>query len=349
MGSAAAVAVQTPHVRRGWMSRVVRLILRVPLVAKLIGANIIIIAAAIVLHGLSPEVWSTAQITAALIALAAATLVNLLLVRLALRPVEDLERVAERVSAGEFHVRNEQSPFADKDLAKLGDTVNALLDALARERKRIQDLGAEVVRAHDVERAKVSRELHDSIAQSLAAVRFQVSAAAREEDPSEIRNRLAAVNGMISSTMDQIVSVSYSLHSRVAEELGLEAALESLARQVEARSGVVVSVDVASGLRSLAGALSVTLFKVAEETLRDIMMHTRAKSATVDVSAKDGLVRIEIAYECINPDWCEEQGLLSALAPVKDRVTLAGGSMIIQAGDGDRTRVMAELQTTESA
>src|SRR5512138_2129815 len=299
---ATAVMVEAPRASGGMTSRFVRLVLRVPLYAKIIGANVIIVAAGVVLHAVSPDVRNAAQITTAVVALAAATFVNLVLVRLALRPVNSLEDVAERVSAGEFDVRNPPSPFADKELAKLGETVNSLLDALARERKRIQDLGAEVVRAHDVERAKVSRELHDSIAQTLAAVRFQISAAGREEDQAEVRNRLAAVNGMISTVMEEVVNVSYSLHSRVAEELGLGVALESLARQVEGRSGVEVEVNVAPAIRNLSGPVSVTLFKVAEETLRDIMMHSRAKSATVEVGDGRRSVQMQISYPCINPE-----------------------------------------------
>lgn len=347
--SSIAISVDASRARGGWMSRLVRLILRVPLVAKIIGANILIVVVGVILHTFSSGVRNATEMTTAIVALTAATLVNLMLVRLALRPVEELEEVAERVSEGEFDVRSSPSPFADKDLRKLGEMVNVLLDSLARERKRIQDLGAEVVKAHDVERANVSRELHDSIAQTLAAVRFQISAASREEDTSEIRNRLAAVNGMISTAMEGIVNVSYSLHSRVAEELGIEAALESLARQVEGRSGVKVAVDVAPDVGAISSNVSVTLFRVAEETLRDVMMHNRAKSATVGVSATDRSVQIDVAYDCLTPERNGEAGLCGVLAPVKDRVMLAGGRMKIETAGNGRTHVTAELQKTESA
>ena len=340
--------LQSPAVTGGWMSRALRSILRVPLVAKLIGANVIIVGAAVILHSVSSSMQNMTDVTTAVVALSLATLVNLMLVRLALRPVEELEDVAERVSAGEFDVRSRPSPFADKDLAKLGETVNVLLDSLAAERKRIQDLGAEVVRAHDVERAKVSRELHDSIAQTLAAVRFQLSAAGREDDAAEMKNRLAAVNGMISTAMEEIVNVSYSLHSRVAEELGLEAALESLARQVHSKSGFDVTVHVAADVEPVSAATSVTLFRVADETLRDVVMHRRANSATVAVTSKGKLVQIDVAYDCITPDRNGEAGLCGAIAPVKDRVMLAGGRMKIETAGNGRTHVTAELQKTES-
>ena len=319
------------------MRRIVRWVLRVPLVAKLIGANVIIVLSAIGLN--------SSEITTALIALAAASVVNFLLVRLALRPIDQLEELARRVTGGEFNARSVALPYADKDLVRLGDTVNSLLDSLAAERKRIQDLGAQVVRAHDDERASISRELHDSIAQTLAAVRLQVAAAARETEIGEMRNRIAAASGMISAAMEEVVAVSYTLHSRVAEDLGLEAALGSLARQIEDRSGTHVEVAVSAAARSIPAEISATLFRVAEETLRELEMHRSAKSATVNVSVMDGAVRLEAGYES---DMLLMPNRRSGLALMKDRVLLAGGTMTIENRNGG-TCVTAEMSRMKAA
>ena len=319
------------------MKPIVRWILGVPLVAKLIGANVIIVASAIGLN--------QSEVTTAVIALAAASLVNLLLVRVALRPVVELENVAERVTAGEFSARAVSFPYADKELVRLGDTVNGLLDSLAAERKRIQDLGAEVVRAHDDERANISRELHDSIAQTLAAVRFQLTAAGRETETGEIQNCIAAANAMISAAMEEVVAVSYTLHSRVAEDLGLEAALGTLARQVEDRSGTKVKVTVSPAARAIPPALSATLFRVTEETLRELEMHEGGKSATVNVDLIDGLVRLEAGYES---DMLFMPNTRAGLMLMKDRVLLAGGTMTIENRNGG-TRVIAELGRMKAA
>ncbi|HZI99124.1 MAG TPA: histidine kinase [Gemmatimonadaceae bacterium] len=323
------------------MSGLTRRILGVPLVAKLIGANVIIVASAFVLQASAVSSLGRAEIVTAVAALALASVVNFLLVRLALKPVRELETLALRVTEGEFDARGVSSPYADKDLARLSDTVNSLLDSLAEERRRIQDLGADVVRAHDVERASVSRELHDSIAQTLAAVRYQLAAAGREEESSEIRNSLAAANAMISTAMDEIVTMSNSLHSRVAEDLGLEAALGTLARHVESTSGAAVEVIVSSQAKRLPPAVSATLFRVAEEALRELEMHRGGKSATVSVDAGEGHVRLEVFYDGHEP-------ARAGLSLMKDRVMLAGGVMTIENQNGG-TRVTAELKRMKAA
>jgi signal transduction histidine kinase len=330
--------------RAGWVRRMMQRILGVPLVAKLLGANVLIVASALVVQTIAFD-GRGAEIVSVLVALAAALVVNLILVRLALRPIEELEQLAHRVSEGEFDARGVPSLFADKDLAKLRDTVNNLLDSLAAERKRIHDLGAHVVRAQDVERAKISRDLHDSIAQTLAAVRFQLAAAARDDEPASIRNRVAAANGMISAAMEEIMSVSNSLHSRVAEDLGLDAALGTLGRQVEDRFGIPVQIDVSPRAALISPADSAMLFRVAEAALRELEVQSGAKSASVRVDARDGLARLEVTYDAVGLPGA---GLGSGLASVKDRFLLAGGKMSIENQNGG-TRVTAELRTMKAA
>lgn len=330
-----------------WTRRVARRVLAVPLVGKLIGANIVVVAAAMLMHALAFSGDGGVGLTTFVIALSAALLVNLFLVQLALRPIDELKELAERVSSGEFDARGTPSPFADEDLSRLGETINGLLDALAAERRRIQDLGAQVVRAQDLERARMSRELHDSIAQTLAAVRFQLAAAGREGDAGELRNRLAAANGMISAAMDEVVNVSYSLHSRVAEDLGLEAALDTLSRQMHARSGMEVTVAVTPVSVVLPGNISATLFRVAEEALRDVEMRGPGGSATVNVMSRNRTVRMEVT----RPDRGDEETLTytPGLASVKDRVLLAGGKMSIDTTPNGGHRVTVELNTLKAA
>jgi signal transduction histidine kinase len=323
----------TTRVKSAWMRRITQRILGVPLVAKLLGANVLIVASALVVQTLAFN-GRRAELVAVLIALASALIVNLILVRFALEPIEELEDLAHRVSQGDFDARGNPSPFADKDLAKLRDTVNHLLDSLARERKRIQDLGAEVVRAHDLERSKVARELHDSIAQTLAAVRFQLAAAGRDDDVSSVRNRLAAANGMISAAMEEIMTVSNSLTSRVAEDLGLDAAL-----------GTEVEITISPRASLIPPADSATLFRVAEAALREMVMHSHGNSATVSVDVRDSTISIEIAYDSIAIPGADAW---SGLASVKDRVLLAGGRMSIENQNGG-TRVTAELRTMKAA
>jgi len=342
------VAEGKRQVSSQWMRGIFERILGVPLVAKLIGANVLIVASAALIHAFA-STGRRGELLMVFIAFASALAVNVILVRLALQPIKELENLADRVSGGEFDARGTPSLFADKELAHLRDTVNALLDSLAVERRWIQNLGAQVVLAEDVERASVSRELHDSIAQTLAAVRYQLAAAGREEEMGEMRNRLAAANGMISAAMEQIMNVSNALHSRVAEDLGIEAALDMLARQAKTRSGIDVKVRIKRarpGALAIPPSASATIYRVAEEALRTVELNALAESATIDLTVSDAAVQIEVVDDSGRPS---EAGIRPGLMSVKDRVLLAGGKMNIDNSPTGGMRVRAELRTMRVA
>ena|SRR5690349_11462457 len=125
--------------------RWLRAILGVPLELKLFGANLIIVGVALLLMfgpvRLEPSLQTDAYIVVAVLMLGAA--VNAGLVRLALRPLKSIERVATWVSQGRLGERVPTSIVADRELARLSRTINAMLDSLAADRKRIEKLSAE--------------------------------------------------------------------------------------------------------------------------------------------------------------------------------------------------------------
>ncbi len=327
-----------------------RRVLQVSLMSKLIGANVVIVAVAIALERESMLAGDWGEVAAVVLALGAACAASLALIRLALRPIDDLAQFSRRVSAGEFDTRVVTSPFADAELATLGHTINALLDALSTERKRIQALGAEVIYAQDAERARVSRELHDSIAQTLAAARYQLSAATTHCPDGETRTGLSEVAALLGTAMEEVRNVSYSLHARVAEDLGLESALDALAAQVRARSGVEVAVESRVVGTSIPRTVVATLFRVAQESLRNIELHSRARTATVAVFARPGLVGVEVTDDGrgFDTSLIQSRRSVTGLASVRDRVNLAGGVMKIDSVADGGTRITAEMRTPQS-
>lgn len=335
--------------RSGWVEAIKWRVLGVPLVAKLIGANVLIVLAAVAVQSTALR-WGIHAEIVAFTALAIAMLVNFMLVRIALEPIHDLEELAARVLAGDFGARSRRSPFADAALARLGAAVNGLLDALATERRRIQKLGAEIVFAQDSERARIAYELHESVAQTLTAASFQVSAAGIHAE-GDMKDHLSAGNALLSEAMDQLKLVSYSLHPRVAQDLGLEAALCHLARQIRERSGIIVHVHMRLNSPPVPSNVSATLFRVAQEALRNIEVHSKAKYANVEVISQAGSVRLEVADDgCgFDPQSISNPALGSGFASVKDRLILAGGDLLIDSVPDGGTRVTAILQTGRAA
>jgi signal transduction histidine kinase len=332
-------AAVTPRV-----PRLLRAILGIPLEIKLLGANAIILGVAVVAL-LEPIRLQSGRLTDVYVVAAAliiGAIVNFALVKLALRPIDALQRVARLVSEGRLAERVPASIVADRELTRLSTTINEMLDTLSAGRERMRKLGAEVVYAEERERSQVARELHDSVGQTLAAASFQVAAVAHEIENHPASPRLATVRELLRTALEEIRNVSRSLHPRVASDLGLPAALEALGDATQQRSLIDVQVNVDVSGVVIPTAVSATLYRVAQEALRNVERHSDAGHATVSLRARAGYVELEI-----NDDGRGFEGPLerkraeSTLTAIRERLSLAGGELHIDNAADRGTRVIA--------
>jgi len=326
-----------------------RSILGIALEIKLLGANLIIVIVAVLLLGAtsSPHLGDSYVFVVALIVGAA---VNLALVKLALGPIDALEHVARRVSEGHLSERVPASLVADRGLTHLSTTINAMLDTLETGRDSMRKLGAEVVYAGERERARVARELHDSVAQTIAAANFQITAAAHEIGDHPASPWLTSARELMRTAVEEVRNVSRSLHPRVAADLGLPTALEALGDAAQQRSlDVQVRLDISEVV--IPPALSTTLYRVAQEALHYVERHANAGHATLTLCARPGYVQLEVTDDgCGFEGPTEKERGEAGLATMRERLSLAGGELHIDT-TGDRgTRVTAWIgMDTEAA
>jgi len=330
-----------------------RAVLAIRLQAKVLGANLIILGIAAAALWALPDAGAvrSRDLIIVLGALAAGACVNYALVRVALKPVDDLERVARRVSQGRLSERVPPSLVADPGLAYLATTMNEMLDTLAASRDRMRRLGANVVHAQEEERAQVARDLQDSVAQTLAAASFQIAAAINDIGRETGTAYLTDARELLRTALEEIRNVSRSLYPRVAEDLGLPAALEALGDATRQRSLIDVKVytDIVGVMIPV--PLFTTLYRVAQEALRNVEKHADAGTATVSLSARAGLVELEI-----RDDGCGFDRLVtkaranSTLERIRERLSLAGGELHIDSTRDSGTRVVARIRLeTEAA
>jgi signal transduction histidine kinase len=331
----------------------VRSLLRVSLEIKLLGANLIIVGLAVLVLFAPVRLLPgpATDIYVVIITLIFGATVNLVLVRLALRPIKELERVSKLVSEGRLKERVPASIVADRELMHLSTTINEMLDSLAAGRERMRRLGAEVVYAEERERAQVARELHDSVGQTLAAATFQMAAVAHEIGDHSASARLAGVRELLRTALEEIRNVSRSLHPRVATDLGLPTALEALGDATQQRSLIDVQVTVDIVGVTIPSALAATMYRVAQEALRNVERHADAGRASVSLRARPGYVELEVKDDGRGFEGPKEKKRAeSGLATIRERLSLAGGELHIDT-TGDRgTRVTAWVgMDTEAA
>lgn len=338
-----------PSPAPGALPRAARRALSIPLLVKLAGANLLIVIAALVGVAAEREFNASGNVDSILgIALGASLVVNLVLVYVALRPLKDLEAAAARVSAGELDARVPRSMLADRDMVRIGDTLNGLLDRVAEDRARVRRLAAQVVNAQDEERARVARELHDSTAQILTAIMLQLGAAARESSSPTLTERIATLRELAAEALEEVRSMSHTMHPRILDDLGLAAALEWLGRQTREQTSLDVRVFASPLDVQIPAPLQSVLYRVAQEALRNAVRHADARVVEVRLWHEPGVALLEVSDDGRGFDVqsAEERRPGMGLFSMRERVALVNGSLVVTSTRDGGTRVVATVPLT---
>jgi signal transduction histidine kinase len=331
---------------------VMQRVLKVSLGAKLAGANLLIVVAAwaayAAFHGASSD-WRTMAVMT--VALGVALVVNLVLVSIALRPIRDLEETATRVWAGDLETRVPRSPVADASLAQVGGTLNFLLNALSEDRARVRTLAKEVVRTGDRERSRVGKELHDSVAQSLAALRYQLIAIERETGDAELTEKIRSIRESAGEVLEQVRLLSHSVHPQILDDLGLVPALRHLARTTTGGPTITVAVapESESALREIPSEIAVAVYRVARESVANALRHGEPATIQIQIglAGADVVMHVEDDGTGFDPAEVERAGRGMGLFTMRERIALLNGEVEItslrERGTSVRLRVPATL------
>jgi signal transduction histidine kinase len=315
--------------------------LRVPLVLKLVGANLAIVAGLVALGA-----YRGLAITPSMVLVAvAAVIANAAIVLIALHPIRELESVAARVWHGDYAARVERSSVADDEVLRVGSMFNILLDSLASDRARMRELARDVIDAGDRERSALGRELRDSTAQRVAALLFELSAIARDEQDPVILARLEAARDAAESILEELRQLSHTVHSAVLDDLGLPAALKRLAR--DAANGNAIDFDVAAdiGDARLPRHVEAALFRVAREAVYNATRHAAPRRVQIHLRrvASEVVLRVQDDGKGFNVTAAMLRSDSRGLAAMRERLALVDGALTIDSAPNAGTTVTATV------
>lgn len=320
-------------------------LLALPLVGKLVGANTLILLAAALVLARGGGARDDAVLM--IVALAVSFAINVLLVWVALRPLTGLEATAKRIQAGDFAARVPRSRIADRDLSRIGQTLNELVDRLTGDRARMRELATQVIQAQDAERARVARELHDSTAQTIAAALLQVGALSASPDVAPaMQAKLGTVRRTVADALEEVRSMAHTMYPRVLDDLGLGPALEWLASRAQDASGITVRVECpAGGGAAVPPAAAAVLYRVAQEGLRNAVTHSGATTIMLRLDVDDDRACIEVRDDGhgFDPVAADRRRAGMGLFAMRERAALVDGEVEIASAPGSGTRVRATV------
>jgi PAS domain S-box-containing protein len=205
----------------------------------------------------------------------------------------------------------------------------------------------QVTKAQEEERKRISRELHDETIQSLVALGREIDEVTSiHGDKSS--DKLMNLRESINTIMNEVRSISQNLRPPALDRLGLVPALEWLANNVQQHSGIPVIFLVSGRERRFTDEVEITLFRITQEALNNVWLHSKATEAGVTITFDDhalGIVikdnGIGIGSDLLGGDLTRSGKL--GLAGIRERVHLLSGSISIESKPGKGTRIEIEV------
>lgn len=210
------------------------------------------------------------------------------------------------------------------------------------EERLAQEAQSKALLAQEHERARVARELHDESGQVLTGLSLRLKALSANVDP-EVAAELDHLRESVREAQDSMRHILRRLRPANLEG-GLGDALRTLADGVGGVGGCAVRVEV-SPLPPINEEVELVLFRVSQEALTNVVRHSNATNASIELSAHNDLVRLTIEDDGVGFDSHAETDRLG-LAGVQERVELVGGVLRVTSAPGTGTAVTVDVGTT---
>src|SRR5206468_5255018 len=191
--------------------------------------------------------------------------------------------------------------------------------------------------AQTEERNRLAREIHDTLAQDLSAVIFQLEAAeallVQRADPERVQRSVTAALDLARKGLDEARRSVLDLRAAPLEGRTLPGALAALAAEVDTGNGPVVLFEMGPAPPPLPPAVEVGLYRIAQEALQNALRHGDAARVVLRLEASPG------RGFAISPE--ESTGSRFGLVGMRERARLLGGSFQIESSPGAGTRITA--------
>jgi len=232
-----------------------------------------------------------------------------------------------------------------------------IIQTIARdvtEQKRAQDnlraYASRAISVQEEERKRVARELHDETAQALASLGMDIGLLAKAKGLSsrELSKRMEELRDRASDILQGVRSLSLALRPEVLEDLGLLAALQGLTDDLINQQGIGAQFEVQGTPRRLSPDIELALFRIAQETLRNVVKHAQATECAVNVDFSPEKVKIRISDNGQGfslPEVVNNSAYSSnlGLAGMQERAKLINGTLIIWSQPGRGTTIKLEI------
>ncbi|MGM0537662.1 MAG: PAS domain S-box protein [Thermodesulfobacteriota bacterium] len=213
---------------------------------------------------------------------------------------------------------------------------------LQKTQDKLRRLSASILENQERERAALSRELHDELAQMLTALRMDavwLEKRLTDKDEKGVR-RATIMRQLVDKTIDEVRNMAYQLRPGVLDNLGLMDALDSLVQDFRGRSKWTC-MFYASSCPEVDSPMATAVYRIVQEGLTNALRHAQAVNVTVSVGTEDqNTLVVEIVDDGVGFEYRpEDSGQGFGLTGMQERANLVGGRIVFDSSPGKGTRI----------
>jgi two-component system sensor histidine kinase UhpB len=258
-----------------------------------------------------------------------------------LRPLEDLVEAMEKVDL------SSPRPLLPASIDGVGETEEVarielaflrMMRRLEAERRRA---GSATLHAQEEERARVARDLHDEVNQSLTGLLLRLEAA-REAAPPELEAELADTKALANQAMTELLSLARQLRPTALDDLGLVAAIGGQVEQL-GRGEIAALLEAEGDFSDLGDDQQLVVYRVTQEALNNAARHSEAQRVEVRLRREEsGGVVLEVSDDGRGFAFDESQRGLG-IGGMRERALLVGAELTIESRPGAGTTVRLDV------
>jgi PAS domain S-box-containing protein len=268
-------------------------------------------------------------------------------------------RIAEKLRESGFvimeslHQRKDGSTFPVEVNIKFvqldrGYVVAVVRDITGRKlaEETLSSFGRRLIEAQDRERSRVARELRDDLNQGMALLhiglgRFEQGV---PDLPSEAREQLHSIARVATKVSSSIHNLSHQLHPSLLDLVGLVPSVEGLCREVSDKHNLQVQFVNHGIPMQMRKDVALCLFRITQEALRNVVQHSGAAAAIVELSAPDDRIELCVSDSGVgfNPDSAEGASGLGLII-MQQRLRLVEGQLSVESEPSHGTRIRVRI------
>jgi signal transduction histidine kinase len=197
------------------------------------------------------------------------------------------------ISIGERARRTQAKLNASHD--EMEAAVKQRTAELAEANEKLRELTGSLMHMQDMERRRFARELHDSVGQLLSVINMNLSSFDHENLTPQAVHLLSDSRELVDQIIREIRTISHLLHPPLLDEAGLGAALRIYVAGFGERSGIAADLQVEEDMPRLSPDLEISIFRIVQECLTNILKHAEANAVTIRVGRSAGMVSVTVS------------------------------------------------------